>query len=124
VLRDNWQRWGLLRRSGSLHDNDERTGCRETYHRIDGRAEWLLWHVGGQLLRLSERSIGGRMAFVASQSPPALIQELVASFDRVRAQHDLAELCTAAFAGRRIIDYQSRRACCASEEHSSCKTVA
>jgi aminopeptidase YwaD len=42
------------------------------------------------------------MAFVASQSPPALIQDLVASFDRVRTQHDLAELCTLAFAGRRI----------------------
>jgi hypothetical protein len=42
------------------------------------------------------------MTSVASQSPPIIIQELVASFDRTRAQHDLTRLCTPAFAGRRI----------------------
>ena len=42
------------------------------------------------------------MTSVASQSPPIVIQELVASFDRRRAQHDLMELCAPTYAGRRI----------------------
>jgi hypothetical protein len=42
------------------------------------------------------------MTIVASQSAPLLIQELVANFDRTRAQHDLTTLCAPAFAGRRI----------------------
>ncbi len=42
------------------------------------------------------------MVAVTFQPPPALIQALVASFDRRRAQYDLARLCDTEFAGRRI----------------------
>jgi RNA polymerase sigma-70 factor (ECF subfamily) len=43
---------------------------------------------------------------------------------RAKIKEQLLECCHFQFdhAGR-IIDYQSRRACCASEEHSKCETV-
>jgi aminopeptidase YwaD len=42
------------------------------------------------------------MTIVAPQSAPLLIQELVARFDRTRAQQDMITLCAPALAGRRI----------------------
>lgn len=44
---------------------------------------------------------------------------------RAKIKEQLLECCHFQFdyAGR-IIDYQSRRACCASQEHATCKTVA
>jgi aminopeptidase YwaD len=54
------------------------------------------------VLAVRERGARSCMTFVASQSAPVLTQELVASFDRTRVQHDLTTLCAPAFAGRRI----------------------
>ena len=43
---------------------------------------------------------------------------------RAKVKEQLLDCCQFQFdrAGR-IIDYQSRRACCASEEHATCETV-
>jgi RNA polymerase sigma-70 factor, ECF subfamily len=68
---------------------------------------------------LSQKALGERLG-ISFSGAKSRVQRA-----RAKIKEQLLDCCHFQFdyAGR-IIDYQSRRACCASQEHATCKTVA